>query len=390
MKVTHKLAVLAAALGLSSAATAQSSVTLYGLLDVGMQYNSVSWQNAPGGNISGTRFGTAEGQQNGNRFGIRGVEDIGNGNRITFALESGFNLTNGTQQQGGRLFGRQAWLGIENNSWGYVRAGRQYNVASEYFISTVDPFLFGFGQASSGTSFGAANVVRYDNMLRYQTPNISGVQASVGYSFNTGLSNIYTQNNYSQLGIPPYNFDTNNNVRALTTGVTYKTGPVALVATYDLIMPAANVPGQNTVNNINEWTIGGAYDFRVVKVSAAYGQTRNGWISGMPGANVEVNKAAWGGGAFGLLFNDNFGANSYLLAANAPIDNVSKVFASAQVAAPIGSMPVAANQSIYSVGYQYDFTKRTNAYAFASYANNYAFLEGAKSTVVGVGMRHQF
>jgi predicted porin len=53
-------------------------------------------------------------------------------------------------------------------------------------------------------------------------------------------------------------------------------------------------------------------------------------------------------------------------------------------------MAAAANLSIYSVGYQYDFSKRTNLYGYASQAQNYAFLDGAKSTVYGLGLRHQF
>ena len=84
MKVTHKLAVLTAAMGLSFAATAQSSVTLYGILDAGIRYQTVSLQGA-----SASNFGAAYGVQSGNRFGLRGVEDIGNGNRVTFVLENG-------------------------------------------------------------------------------------------------------------------------------------------------------------------------------------------------------------------------------------------------------------------------------------------------------------
>jgi len=93
------------------------------------------------------------------------------------------------------------------------------------------------------------------------------------------------------------------------------------------------------------------------------------------------------------IFDQNFGFNSYLVGLTAPIGGASKVFGSWQMAMPNGNMQDAynaANASTYSVGYQYDFTKRTNAYAYVSYANNYATINGLPSTVLGVGLRHQF
>jgi predicted porin len=78
------------------------------------------------------------------------------------------------------------------------------------------------------------------------------------------------------------------------------------------------------------------------------------------------------------------------LGATVPVTGSQKVFASFQYANPVSSMANAANASIYSAGYQYDFSKRTNLYGYVSFSNNYAFLDGAKSSVYGVGLRHQF
>ena len=110
----------------SSAAVAQSNVTMYGILDV-----NYMWQQGP------TNVGTTAapriqqesvnaingGHQSGNRWGVRGTEALGGGLNAIFALEAGFNIDSGTSAQGGRLFGRQAYAGL-SGGWGAVVAGR--------------------------------------------------------------------------------------------------------------------------------------------------------------------------------------------------------------------------------------------------------------------------
>src|ERR1700722_18398714 len=106
----------------TTAAHAQSSVTLYGILD-----NVVSY-------TSNVRVGTNEGSSNvalsnammqGNRWGLKGAEDLGGGLKALFVLEDGFTLSNGKLGQGGREFGRGAYVGLSSNSLGTVTLGRQ-------------------------------------------------------------------------------------------------------------------------------------------------------------------------------------------------------------------------------------------------------------------------
>ena len=380
----NKTLVAAAVLAMgSTVAQADSSVTLYGVIDAGFQVSTQSLANG----YSTSNVGIANGVQQGNRFGIKGSEDLGNGLRATFTLESGFNLGNGASQQGGTLFGRQSWVGLESDKLGYARLGKQYNFATDY-VGAIDPFLLGFGQANMGATFGAANTTRYNNMIKYQSPTYSGFTAGVGYSFASGLSTVYA-NDGAVAAANTYNYATNNNTRVLTVGGKYASGPLTVVASYDVMYGADNVVGSNAANP-KQWIFGGAYDFTVVKVAAAYSQTRNGWINGQASVDPTFSTNAYGGGAGGVLFDTNFGANSYMLGATVPVTGAQKVFASYQYATPITSLANATNLSIYSVGYQYDFSKRTNAYAYVSQAQNYAFLDGAKSTVYGVGLRHQF
>ena len=113
----------------ASVAQAQSSVTLYGVVDANVEYvNHEQNVTATGVAIpgsSGSRVAMQAGGLSSNRWGLRGVEDIGGGLKSLFVLESGFSMNDGKSQQGGRLFGRQAFVGLQGD-WGKVTLGRQY------------------------------------------------------------------------------------------------------------------------------------------------------------------------------------------------------------------------------------------------------------------------
>ncbi|WP_279388590.1 porin [Paraburkholderia sp. BL9I2N2] len=110
------------------AAHAQSSVTLYGILDSGVEYVTHAAKQG-----SGTLFRVNTGNRINSRWGFTGKEDLGGGLRSIFTLESGFATNNGTLQQGGRLFGRQAFVGLESDRLGAVMAGRQMTPMYRFF-----------------------------------------------------------------------------------------------------------------------------------------------------------------------------------------------------------------------------------------------------------------
>jgi general bacterial porin, GBP family len=377
-----KKTLLAAALlaGFAGAASAQSSVTLYGIVDGGLRYQQVSRNNLDGTN----NVGLAYGQQSGNRFGMRGVESLGNGNNAIFMIESGFDLGNGTSQQGGRLFGRQAWMGVENTAWGQVRLGRMINLTTDYLVNAVDPFGAGFGQLNMGHAFTSGNTVRMDNTLMYKTPTMSGFQAGVGYSFATGLT--------SNGGTTGYGFATSNNSRELTVGARYANGPVYVAASYEKAYAATTSAANG--QSVGNWNIAGSYDFKVVKLAAGYGQTRDGfWAgSGAGGAGAQLAVAP-NGTSNALVFAPAVGYNSFIVGATVPVNATSRVLLSWTMITPNSNMKDAynaSNQSSYNLGYTYDFTKRTNLYTYVGQSVNYATIDTAKSTVVGLGMRHAF
>src|SRR5690625_2459892 len=187
MEISHmKKTLLAAALmvGFAGVAQAETSVTLYGVVDGGIGYQRVK---ADG--VKATRTGLLSGVERGNRWGLRGSEDLGNGLRAIFQLESGFDIATGNQLQktdgNDRLFGREAHFGLAGDSWGQLTFGRQTTVSSLYMPSIGSPFGASFMQANFGATFSSVNTTRYDNMIQYQTPSFSGFQAGLGYSFNT-------------------------------------------------------------------------------------------------------------------------------------------------------------------------------------------------------------
>lgn len=174
------LSVLALAAG---AACAQSSVTLYGVIDTGVERIS----NFQGSTNSVTRMPGQTGGLLPSRWGVRGSEDLGGGTKANFVLESGFSPDKGTNNtnQGGRLFGRAAWVGLSNASWGSLSLGRQYNM---YFWSMLNadpmgPAVYGLGGLDS-----AIPGARSDNSIAYKG-TWAGFTAGATYSLGRDATN---------------------------------------------------------------------------------------------------------------------------------------------------------------------------------------------------------
>ena len=380
-----------------TSAQAQDSLTVYGIIDIGLQYATVN-QTRDHAIQSNQFFGVSSGVQNGSRFGLRGTHAIGGGFETIFTLENGFNAGTGEAQQGSRLFGRQSTVGIRNNNIGQLDLGRQINLASNYFLP-IDPFVEGFGQANIGASFGSANTVRYSNMLLLQAQATKSLTIGAGYSFATELTGIYANNGFCGNGFcqainQSSQFQTNNNLRAITLGAKYSSGPLFLAIAYDQLRGPDNIPNGPPKPNPTAWMAGGAYDFRVIKISFAYGQSRNGtWNGQPPGAGTTPTSPLSDGSlGSGALFLVGAAASSMMLGMTVPIGEAS-ILASVQRLQQQGdAVPstLTGPQMVYSAAYLYNFSRRTNLYTYASYGNNYAAVRAAQSTVVGVGIGHQF
>ncbi|WP_321910418.1 porin [Paraburkholderia sp. J11-2] len=157
----------------STTAFAQSSVTLYGVLDTGIEF--VTHANVAGDHVIRMPGITGEVPS---RWGLRGSEDLGGGQKAVFILESGFNLRGGDSGQGGRLFGRQALVGLEG-PWGSLTFGRQYTM-TYWAISDSDilgPDIYGIGSLDAFIPNA-----RSDNTVAYKG-KFYGFTLGATYSF---------------------------------------------------------------------------------------------------------------------------------------------------------------------------------------------------------------
>lgn len=376
MKLNKLLAVSALAFGVASVAQAQ--VTLYGVVDLGLNYQTIT----PGSNFPGasgrSQIGLASGQQSGSRWGIKGVEQINNDLSVNFVYESAVNVANGESNG----FTRQSTLGLTSKKYGSLDLGRK-TTPTTYALVGVDPFAQNFGTASLDSTMGTS-FMRLSNMAMYTSPTYAGFSGSVGYSFDIGTDQVYGTGAAESFG-------TSNKNRAVSLGARYANGPVLVGFGYDQIMPA-NVANQASAN-VKAWVLGGTYDFRVVKLHVAYGQTIDGIIEGtdtLSNANLSGGDTNTQGG---VLFSPGARTNSWMLGASAPVGAATSVFGSVQQMLPGGNFKTLAStatQTVASIGATYAFSKRTNVYAYYSYVNNVAMLEGASANTVGLGLRHLF
>lgn len=348
MRRTARAALLsmAALTGLAAGAHAESEVTLYGLIDLGYMYDHVDGK--------GTSQSIDSGNVSGSRWGIKGVEDLGNGLKAIFQLESGFNADNGTSGQSGRLFGRWAYVGLQSPTLGEIRLGRQWVLGREWG-GVATPFSIAWSRSGMGTTFGyndgdfgSSGIA--DNMVMWRSSKLHGFEAAVGYSF---------QVNGDQ------EFGTGNNNRVVTAGIRYRRGPLRVALTYDhLYVDRRKVSGQaNPAGDTTNWQLGASYDFEVVRIHAGAGR-----IS-------DANKG--------------------------PAKNVDKDYAwTAGVRVPIGPGALLASWQqttnskikVYAVGYEYDLSKRTDLYAFFNHSDTRDAKtdEDIGQRQISVGVRHRF
>ncbi|GAB7527343.1 porin [Paraburkholderia sp. 2C] len=174
-----KMILTAASLvAMSSVAHAQSSVTLFGTLDTAVAFFS----NEHGAQGSGNTFQLSSGNQSGDRWGLRGNEDLGAGLSAVFMLESGFNINNGALGQGQRIFGRTAMVGLSSTTYGSLTVGRQYDPLVDLLQPLTDDDTFGSAFATPGDIDNYDDSYRTNNSIKYTSPNYAGFQWSSMYA----------------------------------------------------------------------------------------------------------------------------------------------------------------------------------------------------------------
>lgn len=219
-----KAVVLLALPILAGTAHAQSSVTLYGLADAGIVYVN---------NYSGhSVVEMVNGQTNGSRFGFRGAEDLGGGLKAIFTLENGFDTSNGKALQGGLLFGRQAFVGLQSSTLGAVTLGRQYDPMTEFIGEIAATSMWAWLGTHPGDFDNLNSNFRVNNSIKYRSPTFNG----------------FTVDGMFAPGGTGGSFQTNT---MYTLGARYEHGPLTAALAYDHVntpavsaFSATAAPGQ--------------------------------------------------------------------------------------------------------------------------------------------------
>jgi predicted porin len=260
-------------------AHAQSSVTLYGRLDAGIEYMS----GLPGNNGTGStsRWRQESGDWGTSLWGLKGVEDLGDGNKAVFQLEGAFSTATGSLGLSGSIFDRIANVGLANDTFGTVLLGRQLQIANGDW--DFDPF--GQSNWSSASLVRGRNWEHTSNNISYQSPKIDGFDVYGQY----GLSN---------------STDFNAGVPGAATGrtdgaqVTYTNSLFQIRGIYDEIRDPLNGQLDNPFTASREYFVGANLFLGQFKVQAAYTaeRTSGGVITpaGSPSAPTTADME-WGG-----------------------------------------------------------------------------------------------
>ena len=374
-----KKTLLAAALlgSFAASAFAAPSVTLYGIIDTGLNYTH--YRADDGKTASTDTFSMASGQSSGSRWGLRGDEKIGSVT-VGFNLENGFNSDDGTEAMS-RLFGREASVHVAGK-YGTLYAGREGKLISTAGAAAMggifSPFSVLWGdagiKAQTGTDWG-----RIDNSLTYVSPSFSGLEIRAQYSFKndgtkTGDENSSDVDRYAALG------------------VSYKNGPAQFGLIGDYSMWKNVAKATENVDNGFSVIAGGNYDFKAVRVygQVNYFDNQSTLVNSVGGLDKftattsttdekgNLGYEGWGIslGATAPAFGGTVIAGvSYRDAEEVQGDNEYKRWEAA-------------------LGYTYAFSKRTNAYAGVTYAQQKAEMKDKDQTpsAVGVmaGLVHKF
>lgn len=332
-------------------ASAQSSVTLFGVVDVNVRY--VRNQNLPG-NLSMNNSGLTSGQ-----LGFKGTEDLGGGLQAGFWLESDLNADTGTYSSTGKFFQRRSTVSL-SGGFGELRLGRDLSPASAHTYR-YDPFsTLGLGNSNATSrlpnGMSPATFYRQDNAIQYFTPGMGGMRAELMYA--------------------PDENPASNDGRHMAARLVYDNGPLSLSLSYGNTEVSAG-------RKFKQYGAGAAYDFGVAKLMGFF--QRDDMTFGTYGATTLGPEDRW------LLGVTVPAGTGYFRASYVRTDSRKGS------AAFNGS-----DANKYALGYVYEMSRRTALYGtvaritnkgganFALSGGAQGIAAGANSTGAEVGIRHSF
>jgi general bacterial porin, GBP family len=359
-----KIIALAIAGLASTAAFAQSNVTIYGIADVGVA------QVRANGNLTSTQV--VSGGLSTSRIGFKGVEDLGNGLKALFVLEYRLSLDE-NQTIGGNANAspsasgpaRQQLVGL-TGGFGTVAAGRLQTTAYDWQgkYQTLSATAFDVHNAMTKTGFriNLVNDSRANNAVAYISPSFGGVTVALNHSFAAEQASSSTANNLS----------------ATLVGVYYDNGPLSVGFVGEKLQGG----GLSEAVERTDLALGASYDFKVVKLTGAYQTTKNN-------ASTATGDAA----KFDTV---------YSLGAQVPVSAKGAVHVLwAQSNYKSNTLLADNNGKGLSVAYTHALSKRTTVYGGYGYLDNsgsgttYSFggtptAAGGSSNIIAAGVRHTF
>jgi len=385
---------IAAVTAFAGAAHAQSSVTVYGLIDAGIAQTNIDY--AAGGvgqqkqtSIGGLQSANGTGTLSGSRLGFRGTEDLGGGNRAGFVLETAVNFNNGTAAttaatmtdsaaaaNGSAMFAntRQAYASLGNSKFGELRIGTQNSLVKDSGES-IDP-LAGVTLTGAASLYQQGLTTRYSQAATYQAPTMSGVTARLQTTVDGTPSN-------NGAGTAANATPTSN--RSSSASLDFTRGPIKVAGVYErrttwyqaagtansmvAIGPTGTVAA--VIPTINYYSVGGSYDFKVVKPAILY-----------------FNQSSEGSGT-------TLGKTSgTLLGVTVPVTPAVSLFASYTAGKVDNNGTGLYDTAGMQLVANYSLSKRTGVYAAYGQTewdtNSTATTASVKYQQYGVGMRHTF
>lgn len=399
-KTLAALAVLGAFAGSALAAEVQ----LYGILDTGVGYSHIDIDKPDVNDVDSLEMKSGVGS--GSRWGLKGTEELGNGLTVGFILEDGFDSDTGSEDSSDVMFNRESSLFLQGN-FGKIALGRMGALNSGQSSWSKIGMINAFGTSYGDFTAQASNLFslagQWDNMIAYESPDFAGFKVFAQYGMG---SNDHENESSSD--------------RFYSLGLTYNNGPFAGYFAVD------SINYKTAKFSENEWprngddvddsltvTLGGSYDFDVVKIyfgAQYFDEVRLASISGVlnqagdgepfdPRVDTPINEIAKIKG-YGISLTGDaplgggramFGVG-YLDAEAA--DSMDRELSDNQ----IGRRDFDIQRYVVSVGYSYPFSNRTDVYGVASYMQDQTDTKTDNGTdewdpsayTVYVGLRHRF
>ncbi|HBZ58131.1 MAG TPA: porin [Sutterella sp.] len=373
-----------AVLGAFAGSAMATDVTLYGVVDTGLVYTHSKVKYDGGDSEKKNTFQMKSGNQAGSRWGLKGVEDLGNGYKVGFILESGFDSDTGKGKS--QFFNRESSLFVDGG-FGRILFGRMGSVNQGTSSTGKIGMISAFGTSYGDFANNAVGVFMagksLPNMITYQSPKFAGVQIHAQYAMSDDSGDGASENKARKTN------------RYAALAATYNYGALNLYGAVDATDYEHEAHSKH--HTASTYTLGGNYDFGVLKLFGGVQYFDEVYAGNFKGAFKDE-------GIFGEY--DRVKGWGVQLSASMPV-------AGGTLLAGVGYMDgkkAKSDEEYYSkndisriratVGYSYPLSKRTNVYAAAGFGkdeNKYTFKGDSGTTknkvdyaTAFVGLRHNF